>query len=324
MIFLPIHSEGCNEVTQERIDAVSDRGTLKYKNGQAAAMRSAVITILLGGCLARVHSAQLNDDPPAFISGAVFDAQSAQPIPDVNVSIIESSIGTTTDGRGNFFIGPLTPGTYIIEFTHVYYHGVRDTLYLNPGDTVICEVLLAGRPILLDEVEVTDKHPKPQPWKGTSGRVMTRKEIEGFGSRDLSDIIRLMSPGVSVTEVGSDLFIDLNRSRRRTAGGTGQQSTRTSIRDYIQNNNPLIILNGMRIGKSPVGLNQMIKPEEIDEIVVLNGIEADMYGHEGRDGVILIQTTPQPPPTSMSRFMKLVYIGGVALVSLLASLLLFQ
>jgi len=166
---------------------------------------------------------------------------------------------------------------------------------------------------MLEEVEITGKSPRSAlPWKGTSGRVFTRKDIEGTGVQRLGDLMQLMAPGAFVMEMGPDLIIDFNRSSRRT--------TRSAFRDYPQTN-PLIILNGMRIGKSPQSLSLLIKPEEIDEIVVLKGIEANMYGYEGRDGVILVDTTPQPDISGLSLFEKIFYASTV--LGLLASLLFF-
>lgn len=124
-----------------------------------------------------------------------------------------------------------------------------------------------------------------------------------------------MTPGASIREIGPDVFIDLNKSNQRT--------TRLAARDYLLSNNPLIFLNGMRIGKSPQELNFLIKPEEIDEIVVLKGIQADMYGYEGRDGVILVNTTPQPPPAGLSLFEKLLYVSAALGASVLVSFVRF-
>jgi hypothetical protein len=268
--------------------------------------------IIAGGSFLRELPVALADDPAAFISGTVTDAQSGEPIPDVNVLIVGTHLGCASDSNGRYCIGPLEHGSFVIEFSHVSYKQVRDTVYAVPGDTVTCDVQLAKRSILLEEVEITAKYPiSANLWRGTGGRVFTRKEIEGRGIRAFGDLIRFMTPGASVREIGPDVFIDLNNSYRRTTG--------LATRDHPQNNNPLIFLNGMRIGKSPQELNFLIKPEEIDEIVVLKGMEADMYGYEGRDGVILVNTTPQPPPTGLSLFEKLLYVsaalGAIVLVS---------
>jgi len=178
-------------------------------------------------------------------------------------------------------------------------------------------IALAKRSIILEEIELTaEPLPSTRVWLGTSGQVFTRENIEGTGIRRFGDLIQLMAPGALIQQLGPDLFIDLNRSSRKLS--------RTPPRGYLRNNNPLIILNGMPIGKSPLGLNLLIKPEEIDKIVILKGIEADMYGYEGRDGVIQIETTPQPDPSGLSLLEKVLYGAAALGGAILASLLFFQ
>ncbi|MGH2568938.1 MAG: carboxypeptidase-like regulatory domain-containing protein [Bacteroidota bacterium] len=276
------------------------------------------IIILLWGCFVEASPAVAGDDPSAYISGTVKDAQTGEPIPDVHVLIVGTHLGRATDTHGWYFIGPFEHGSVIVEFSHVSYGQIQDTLHLQPRDTLIHDVRLVKRSIELDEVEITAKHPRASHlWKGTSGRILKREDIEGTGMRGLGDIIRLMSPGSSVVEVGEDVYIDLNKSSRRTT------RPRTAFFRDLQQTNPLIILNGMRIGKSPLALNSLIKTEEIDEIVVLKGLEADMYGYEGRDGIIFIESTPQPDTSGLSIFEKILYATGVIGAVLLVSLLLF-
>ncbi|MCI0707760.1 MAG: TonB-dependent receptor [Ignavibacteriae bacterium] len=267
------------------------------------------LIILAGGLLSGMVPVVPAQSPIAFISGTVIDANSKEAIPDVNVIIVGTQTGRITDINGYYFFGPLESGSVVIEFSHVSYERISDTLRLLPGDTLTYNVQLVKRAILLDEVNITA--PKSSSlWKGTGGRVLTRKDIERTAVRGLGDLVRLMSPGSTVVEVGPDLYIDLNKSQRR-------QTRRTAFRD-LQQTNPLIILNGMRIGKSPLALNQIIKTEEIDEIVVLKGMEAGMYGHEGRDGVIIVETTQQPDVSGLSILEKFLYASAVLVVALLA------
>jgi len=82
---------------------------------------STFIIIIAGGSFLRVLPVALADDPAAFISGTVTDAQSGEPIPDVNVLIVGTHLGRATDINGRYFIGPLDPGSFLIEFSHVSY-----------------------------------------------------------------------------------------------------------------------------------------------------------------------------------------------------------
>jgi hypothetical protein len=246
--------------------------------------------------------------------GSITDAQTGERLTGVNVLIVGTNVGRASDANGTYFIGPVNLGVCVILFSHVSYEQRRDTIRLERGGFLSYDVQLEKRTILMQEVEVTANRPKSTDyWKGVSGRVFTRADIEKTGVREFGDLIRFMMPGAFVTVMGSDVFIDLHKTSRRVY--------RPRFSD-LQMYNPLVILNGVKIGKSPLALGFLIKPEEIDEIVILEAPESHMYGHEGRDGVIVVETTPQPPPTVLSLFEKILYVVGVAGATLLISILL--
>lgn len=270
------------------------------------------IVIILLGCVICVSPVVSADDPPVYISGTVTDEHSGLPISNVNIIIRGTRIGSTTDEEGNYFIGPIDHGIYTIEFSHIAYRNVHDVRLFHPGQTHEYDVRLSMQPIVLDKVEVTSKRDIQR--RGVvGGRFLTREDIEGTGARRFGDIIRLMVPGARVRESGPDLFIELRRTDRRGPG--------TSFDDYLTT--PLIIIDGLSVGRSPVGLNHMIQTEEIDEIVVLRELETSMYGHQGRYGVILIETTPQPDPSGFSLSEKLLYTTAILGASFLFSWLVF-
>ncbi len=75
--------------------------------------------IIFWSCVVAVSPAVAGDGPPAFIFGTVTDKESGEPIPAVNVFIVGTHSGSTTDLKGKFSIGPLRDGFYVIEFSHV-------------------------------------------------------------------------------------------------------------------------------------------------------------------------------------------------------------
>lgn len=273
-----------------------------------------LIIILLWGCIAGLLPLLSGDDQPSsYISGTITDQETGKPIANVNVYIVGTQFGTLSNDDGIFHLGPFDDGLYTIMFSHIAYQNVQDVRLFFPGQTHKYDVQLSAQPILFEEVEITAEIPERSPqWKGISGRVLTREEIENTGARQFGDIIRLMVPGARVRESGPDLFIELRRTDRRGPG--------TSFDAYLTT--PLIIIDGLSVGRSPVGLNYMIQPEEIDEIVVLRELEASMYGHQGRYGVILIKTTPQPDPSGFSWFRKVLYGSVLIGTSFLLSWLL--
>ena len=61
---------------------------------------------------------------PAFFlrgsfSGKVTDALTGKPISGVSVYISDTRTGTSTNAEGDFFIGNISEGSHLVEFSHV-------------------------------------------------------------------------------------------------------------------------------------------------------------------------------------------------------------
>ena len=58
------------------------------------------------------------------ISGSVSSGDSNEPLPGVNISVVGTSIGTITSGRGDYIILNLPPGIYTLRFSYIGYETV--------------------------------------------------------------------------------------------------------------------------------------------------------------------------------------------------------
>ncbi len=98
---------------------------------------------------------------------------------------------------------------------------------------------------------------------------------------------------VKIDQHSSDSLIDY---LRRIVGvkvvGDGP-SARITIREkssFTGDTTPLFVINGIRAGKDFSSIYNLINPSDIVEIEVLKGTDTSLYGMDGANGVILINT----------------------------------
>jgi hypothetical protein len=90
------------------------------------------------------------------IVGRVVDAESESPLPNVNVWLTGTLIGTSSDSSGRFVIDKLSRGTYALEVSHLGYKRkvIRDVI-LESDISYEIEVRLEPEPVKLSEIVVT-------------------------------------------------------------------------------------------------------------------------------------------------------------------------
>lgn len=89
----------------------------------------------------------------AIVQGVVLDS-TALGIADVNIQVVGSGMGTTTDESGNFQIR-LPRGTYELLFTHLEYQPRSRQLTIAASDTLKLTVIMQAQLRILEDVEVS-------------------------------------------------------------------------------------------------------------------------------------------------------------------------
>lgn len=202
------------------------------------------------------------------VTGTVRDAQG--PLPGANVLIKGTNTGSMTDMDGNYSIMVDNEAATLV-FSFI---GFEDTEIAVDGRSQI-DVTLEPSQESLQEVVVTAQGiKKSQKALGYAIAQVDNEEVESRPEADLARTLQGKVAGVSITP------------------GSGQTGSNSPIRirgniSLTGSNNPLIIVDDVPFN----GLLRDIDPNNINQISILKGFNAAvLYGSEGRNGVILVQT----------------------------------
>ncbi len=218
------------------------------------------------------------------ITGIVVSAEDNEPIIGASVVVEGTTVGSITDMNGAFTLEVPSTGKMLT----VSYVGMKSqTVAIRNG----LRISLESDSKILDEVVVT-----------ALGLTREKKSLgyslQEVGSEELTKVGQL-----SVTSAlsGKLAGVQINQF-----GGTVGASSRISIRgnSSLQNDQqPLIVVDGVPISNDTQrtgddtytgvdygsGIND-INPEDIENITVLKGASAALYGMRAGNGVILITT----------------------------------
>lgn len=202
------------------------------------------------------------------VTGTVRDAQG--PLPGANVAVKGSNTGSMTDMDGNYSI-TVEDESAVLVFSFIGY----DSREIEVEGRAQIDVTLQPSQESLQEVVLTAQGiKKSKKALGYAIAQVDKEEIEKRPEADLARTLQGKVAGVSITPAN---------------GQTGSNSP-IRIRGNISltgSNDPLIILNDVPFN----GLLRDIDPNNIEQINILKGFNAAvLYGSEGRNGVILIQT----------------------------------
>jgi TonB-linked SusC/RagA family outer membrane protein len=203
-----------------------------------------------------------------IVSGKVTD-DTGQAIPGVNIIVEGSSLGTTTDGEGNYKLAVKNTESVLI-FSFIGFTTQRETV----GSRTAIDVRLAPDLKTLEEVVVVGY-----------GSMKKRDVTGAIGSINADAIAQRQS--VNVFEAMQGTIPGVQISSNSGAPGSGSSIMirgASTLSDGAVS--PLFIVDGM-IVKSIDGIN----PNDIKSVEVLkDGASAAIYGARSANGVIIITT----------------------------------
>jgi len=203
---------------------------------------------------------------PGGIKGIVIDSQTEQPLPGVNVFILDSEIGTATDENGHFNIEQLKPGSYHVRFIMMgYLPQTKLNLPVSPDKDLVLRINLEQTVLEMQDVVVSPGFFKKAKDAVISERTMDFTEItsDPGSSMDVQRMMQSLPSVVSGTDQENEVVI--------RGGAPGEN---LFVIDHIEIPNPNHFSN-QGVGGGPIGI---INPLFINEISFYAGSFPARYG----------------------------------------------
>lgn len=222
------------------------------------------------------------------VSGSVVVAGTGTPLSDVQIGA--GGRGTTTATNGTFTITGLTGDSVTLSLRHIGFNPVDRRVRV--GDRNV-RILMDERAVSLNQVVVT----------GTAVATQRRAIGNAVSTIDASQTTKI-APIQSMQQLINGRAPGVVVMPTSGAVGTGSQIRIRGIASFSLGNNPLIIVDGVRVdnavatgpvnqafGSSTISRLNDIDPNEIQSIEILKGPSAaTLYGTEASNGVINIIT----------------------------------
>ena len=126
----------------------------------------------------------------AHITGHVIDGATNEHIPFVNIQIKGSSIGTTTDESGHFFLRNLPLGEHTLLFSMVGYTSEERVVTVKENSTVELHVKMNEASFLIDNVVVTaNKYETKQKQAVSIVNVISPLIFETTSSNNMAEVL---------------------------------------------------------------------------------------------------------------------------------------
>ena len=225
-------------------------------------MKLRIMLTALLCCIASISFAQLS------LRGRVVD-ENEKPIAGASVWIEYTTIGTSTDLKGEFSLEKIPEGNNLLRISALDYNGARETINRSNNNILI---RMKHSPLKLNEVVVTGT--------GTINKlknspvaidVISQRELQNTNIPTFENAMIALNPSMSFTPNAMGSYMQLNGLSNR----------------YI-----LVLVDGKKLGGDVGGnvdLNR-IDMGNIKRIEVLKGAASSLYGSDAIAGVINIIT----------------------------------
>jgi len=224
------------------------------------------------------------------ITGRVLEQGTSRPIPDANIIVVGTGIGTRTSDNGTYRLTGVASGPIQIRATRLGYNASTRSANISAGGSSTLDFVLSQAATQLDAVvtsAVTGQAERARE-SGTNVGNINVANIEKGPITRLADILTGRTAGVTV---------------QQTAGtsGAGQRIRVRGSNSLSLSNEPLVFVDGANVtnsnaltygvgGQAVSRLND-IAPDDIEKLEVLKGPAATaIYGTAAANGVLLITT----------------------------------
>ena len=222
------------------------------------------------------------------VSGTVKDAGSGEPLPDVNITVVGSSQGTTTDFDGNFNLKVNQPAPFTLKFSIV---GFRTQEIKITGNTTGMEVNMSEDTQALDEIVISaSRTPERVRESPVTIERVSAREIQNTPSADFYEGLENLK-GVDIN-TNSLTFKSIN-----TRGFATFSNTRfMQLVDGIDNTSPAL---NFALGNL-LGMSEL----DVQSVEILPGAASALYGANAYNGILFMTSKSPFEHTGISMYFK--------------------
>ncbi|GJQ62145.1 MAG: ligand-gated channel [Melioribacteraceae bacterium] len=147
-------------------------------------------------------STNAQDDKYCGVTGVILNGETNEPVSEVNISLVDLDLSTSTDSTGNFHFHNVIEGTHRVEITHVAYLTNNTTITLNPESKKYVVFYLLPGTIEIAPVVVTDIHTHSRfEQHGEIKSVLKGKKLEREMGLTLANTLK-NETGIAVRSMG--------------------------------------------------------------------------------------------------------------------------
>jgi TonB-linked SusC/RagA family outer membrane protein len=223
------------------------------------------------------------------LTGKVTDAANGQPIGNVQVMIVGTTLGALSNQEGTYVVRGIAPGTVTVRAIRIGYSESRATATISTAQSTTLNLQLKAVPATLNPVVTTVTGEQRRIEVGNAiAQVNAENIVETRGVANVADLLTSRAAGVMVVP------------GVQTGAGVRVRIRGTS--SIALTNNPIWVIDGIRVdgstGSSTVSVGGTtpsrvgdLNPEEIESMEVVRGPSAStLYGTDAANGVIVIKT----------------------------------
>ncbi|PAU94126.1 hypothetical protein CK503_07895 [Aliifodinibius salipaludis] len=249
------------------------------------------IRLLSFVCLLLLPFSLQAQDVEYTVTGTLIDQRTEDPLTGANVSIENTTIGTSADADGTFELtARVEPGTYNLRITFIGYRTVeREVEFGDEQEIALGTIALQQDVIGADEVVVTGASVLTEKRQlGNSISTVSADELASTGVTEIDAGLSGKIAGALVQQNSGDPAGGISVRLRGTGTLLGSASPLYIVDGVIVNNDSPELVD---VGGTSTNRLADLNPEDIDRIEVVKGAAAAaLYGSRANNGVVQIFT----------------------------------
>ena len=144
------------------------------------------------------------------IAGVVKDSQTGDLLPNANVVLVDTKLGTVSDEEGRFFILNVPAGTYTLRVTFIGYSAYQvEEVRISTDLTTNLEIKMVSSDIQVEEVVIKAERPIIDQTATNAVRIISSEDLEIMPFRGVQEVFGLQA---GVIEEEGNLHIRGSRS----------------------------------------------------------------------------------------------------------------